>query len=241
MEIKRAYWDRKFEKELKKFFRTQGEEIRRLKNRSDLTRFRNAAIQQVEQDKAKLRKIYQAQYSGIVDDFGKYVYKELLNQKAFSIFAFGVYTWIAAMALKQSNLVSSYTILTIKNAVKKANEEGWTIDTTANLIKDIFFNRFSKSRAKRIARTEVNSASNYGSYAGAQQTGLKLKKIWIATNDSRTRPSHKKAGRHKPIDLNAKFTVGRSKMEYPGDPAGRPEEIINCRCAIGYRRVKDDD
>lgn len=234
MEIKRAFWDRKFEKELKTFFRNQGKEIANL--RVELNRFERAAIQQVNQDATKLRKIYAGMYNGIVTDFGTAVYNELTNEKVFSIFALGVYSWIAATILKNTNLVNSYTILTIKNVVQKGNEEGWTVDLIADTLKTIFLDRFSKKRAKRIARTEVNSASNYGSFAGAQQTGLELKKIWIATNDKRTRPSHKKAGRHAPVGMNEKFTVGKSKMLYPGDPDGRPEEIINCRCAIGYRR-----
>jgi hypothetical protein len=94
-------------------------------------------------------------------------------------------------------------------------------------------------RAKKIARTEVCNVSNYGSLAGAKQTGLILNKIWIpTTSDNKTRPTHKKARFHPPISLNAYFKIGRANLQHPGDPDGPSEEIINCRCAIGYRRVK---
>ena len=56
-----------------------------------------------------------------------------------------------------------------------------------------------------------------------------LEKVWIATNDEKTRPSHVEAhGQRVPLD--ALFAVGLDDLEYPGDPNGSPEEIINCRC-----------
>ena len=56
-----------------------------------------------------------------------------------------------------------------------------------------------------------------------------LEKVWIATNDEKTRPSHVEAhGQRVPLD--ALFAVGTDDLEYPGDPNGSAEEIINCRC-----------
>lgn len=91
----------------------------------------------------------------------------------------------------------------------------------------------SDRRATTIARTEVISASNAGSLATARLLGVDIEKVWEATEDSRTRPSHVEAhGQQVPID--AKFEVGTSKLDFPGDPDGPPEEIINCRCTIVY-------
>ena len=30
------------------------------------------------------------------------------------------------------------------------------------------------------------------------------------------------------------FSVGGEQLEYPGDPSGSAENVINCKCVIGY-------
>jgi len=241
IEVKRAYWDRKFEKELKKFFTAQGDAIYKLRRITDIKQFERQALKQVEQDAPKLNRLFVGMYTGIVTAFGTTVYNELVGKKIFSLFALGIYSWIASMAKSQTGRLNFYTLLTIKNVVKKGIEEGKSVSDIAKTIRTVYLERFSAKRSKRIARTEVNSASNYGSWAGATQTGLTLKKIWISTKDSRTRKTHKRAGQKyqaQPIGLDEYFQVGKGKLKYPGDHSGPPEEVINCRCAVGYRRVK---
>lgn len=59
----------------------------------------------------------------------------------------------------------------------------------------------------------------------------RAEKVWIATNDGRTRPTHRRAHNQRaPLDGN--FTVGRDRLEYPCDPSGSPEEVANCRCRV---------
>lgn len=94
----------------------------------------------------------------------------------------------------------------------------------------------NKVRAARIARTEVISASNYGNLLGAQETGIKMNKVWISTRDSRTRDIHLDADGQS-VDINGFFLVGGDRMQFPGDPSASAENVINCRCAIGYERV----
>lgn len=234
-EAKRARWDKKFKGKMSKFFMDQGKKIGGLEKNGE---FEKNVLSIINGDVSKLKYIYIQLYSDIIRDFGQTVYNELINKKMFSIFAFGVYSWIASIALARAKKVSGYSRLVVLNIVKRANEEGWNINTTAKVIRLLFINSFSKKRAIKIARTEVNTASNYGSFAGAKQTGLELKKFWIDTNDSRTRPTHRKAGRMPPIKMDEKFKVGKGRLSYPGDPSGPAEEVIQCRCTIGYRRVK---
>lgn len=85
----------------------------------------------------------------------------------------------------------------------------------------------SKARAATIARTEVVSASQLGVLSGYEQSGLEIK-IWVATPDGNTRDSHaaidgEEKGLHQP------FSNG---LQFPGDPTGQAEEVINCRCTI---------
>lgn len=114
--------------------------------------------------------------------------------------------------------------------------EGWGYEKITDKIQSEL-NIAERYRAERIARTEVVGASNEGSYAGAKETGLDLMKEWIAYIDDRTRESH--AQPIEPVEMNEKFDVGGAELEYPGDPNGPPEEVINCRCTIGYI-TKDD-
>lgn len=93
----------------------------------------------------------------------------------------------------------------------------------------------STVRAQTIARTEVVSASNAGSLAQAKALGRDgpAEKIWIATHDGRTRFTHQAAdGQIVPIDDT--FRVGHSRLAFPGDPSGAAEEVINCRCTLGW-------
>ena len=90
-----------------------------------------------------------------------------------------------------------------------------------------------KNRANLVAVTEVNGAHNAGWFASAlrvqQDLGRPLSKRWVATHDTHTRATHKAAdGQVRP--LLELFTVGTWPMQYPGDKAGPPEEVINCRC-----------
>lgn len=85
-------------------------------------------------------------------------------------------------------------------------------------------------RSEVIARTETHSASNFAAQGAAEETGLPLKKEWVAVQDDRTRDAHSGVDT-KPIPLNEAFDVNGDTLQYPGDPSGQPENTINCRCA----------
>lgn len=60
----------------------------------------------------------------------------------------------------------------------------------------------------------------------------KLLKGWLTRGDNRVRPTHRAAGRAKPIPVNQLFVVGGDRLRYPGDPKGSAEEVVNCRCRM---------
>lgn len=91
----------------------------------------------------------------------------------------------------------------------------------------------TESRAMTVARTEVISASNGGTYEQVTATGMEGVHEWLATEDARTRESHRLAdGQRQPV--GKPFEVGGSKLRYPGDPLGSVDEIVNCRCTEIY-------
>ena len=92
------------------------------------------------------------------------------------------------------------------------------------------------SRAVTVARTEVMAAVGSGTYFGAIRDAERRGdpapfKAWLATEDSRTRPTHKEADGQRTL-LTSPFIVGTSQLQYPGDPTGPPEEVILCRCVL---------
>lgn len=92
-----------------------------------------------------------------------------------------------------------------------------------------------QNRATVIARTETLGALNAGRLdamrAEAEEFGEALDKIWLATEDSRTRPTHAAADLQR-VPLDAPFVVGGFSLQFPGDPSGPAQEVIQCRCTM---------
>lgn len=93
-----------------------------------------------------------------------------------------------------------------------------------------------ENRAAVVARTESIGALNGGRADGQTQIAAQLggtwEKMWVATFDTRTRDSHRKAEGQRVPAPGGLFSVGEggARMAYPGDPGGPPEETIQCRC-----------
>lgn len=86
----------------------------------------------------------------------------------------------------------------------------------------------------RNARTMTTSAENAGredSYKRAEDMGIKMKQVWIATLDSRTRDAHRELdGQEIPVGGYFQNSVG--KIRFPGDPQADPANVYNCRCTM---------
>ena len=124
-----------------------------------------------------------------------------------------------AYGKKQITAIATSSILQGKSIKGMANDLQKRITT------------MSRDSAIRTARTAVTGAQNAGrqdSYAAAEKMGIKLKKQWLATLDSRTRHSHAMLDGEQ-VDQNKKFFNG---CRFPGDPQGPPHEIYNCRCTL---------
>lgn len=110
-----------------------------------------------------------------------------------------------------NNLADSYHEgLGIKDAGRKINKEfaglkGW--------------------EARRIARTEINSAQNEGAFSAYDELGVEYH-MWWTGNDKRVRDSHRPLHGHI-VAVGNTFSNG---LLYPGDKSGAIKEWINCRC-----------
>ena len=92
------------------------------------------------------------------------------------------------------------------------------------------------NRAVTVARTETIGAVNAGIYRGAVLEAMARGdvapfKIWLSTEDKRTRPTHVTADQQRTL-LSEPFRVGGASLLFPGDPRGPAGEVINCRCSM---------
>lgn len=130
--------------------------------------------------------------------------------------------------------ISQTTINQIEAVLQEAISEGWGVDKTVKELED---SDITKYRARMIVRTETVKATNFTQMAAADNEDYEMDKQWIAIEDGRTRSSHSHAGVDgERIALDDKFT---NELLFPGDPEGDAEEIINCRCTLGYFAKRD--
>lgn len=144
--------------------------------------------------------------------------------------------------------LSEHITETTKDLIRKvftdAYEQGLGIDDIIAQLQDT---ELSKTRARLIARTETMTAANQGAMFVAQDTGLKLNKIWLATADNRTRHTHRVIDGHK-VGLDDYFILPDNvKMLQPGDKGGtdgRPDtparDLCNCRCCVLFEPVREN-
>lgn len=104
----------------------------------------------------------------------------------------------------------------------------------------------NKASQIRNARTSVTSAENAGrndSYKSAEDDGIILDVIWVATINSPIKPRKTHLDLHnKSRNKNGYFDNG---LRYPGDVDGDPSEVYNCRCTTiakvkGFKKVKNE-
>jgi SPP1 gp7 family putative phage head morphogenesis protein len=86
-------------------------------------------------------------------------------------------------------------------------------------------------RAERIARTETTAALNLGYEESLRAVGVK-RKMWVTAHDERVRESHQQM-EGEIVDLDDYFVLpSGTRLRFPCDPEGQPDEVINCRCTI---------
>jgi uncharacterized protein with gpF-like domain len=136
------------------------------------------------------------------------------------------------MVRRRITSIAETTRQQVVNAVSRGYADGLGQREVAKYILGLV-PEFSNYRANMIARTETHGAANYGAGRAARETNLPLNREWIASGDERTRETHSEAD-GQIVGMDEPFTVGGASLMYPGDPAGPAEEVINCRCSVGF-------
>jgi len=133
----------------------------------------------------------------------------------------------------QKDKAYTYYNKLMNSAITQGIVQGETIPQIARRIVDVTGERSYKS-AVRNARTAYGGAQNAGRIEGmhqAQRLGIKVKKKWMATLDSKTRDAHADLdGQIREVDEPFDSELG--KIMYPLDPTADPANVWNCRCTL---------
>lgn len=143
--------------------------------------------------------------------------------------------------LNDAEEITAYTREVIVRVLSEAAQSGSSFDMIVKLLTSN--SELSAMRARRIARTETVTAANGAAYINAKESGLLMRKEWLAVHDKRTRHSHKEVD-GVAVNIDDYFTVGGAKMLTPGARVQEnglpvpPEQVVNCRCTQGFIPVR---
>ncbi|MFE0329061.1 phage portal protein [Streptomyces sp. NPDC058960] len=107
--------------------------------------------------------------------------------------------------------------------------EGESVPELRARIQQVFTN-LSDYRATMIARTETVGGYNAASFLAALDAGA-TRKTWLATNDQRTRETHRQENGNA-VPMNKRFTLTKSR--WPADPTAPAAQSIQCRCSLTF-------
>lgn len=117
----------------------------------------------------------------------------------------------------------------IDSAITQGILQGESMEGIAKRLREVTdMNRAASIRNARTMTTAAENGGRQDSYKRAEKMGIELENQWVATLDGRTRHSHRMLD-GETRKVGEEFSNG---CEYPGDPAGEPEEVYNCRCTL---------
>lgn len=163
--------------------------------------------------------------------------KEAVPDEQLDLMTREILAWIQMGAGSKIAGINRTTLKKIKRQLAEGIAEGESIPKLAKRIDRLYLRQIIPNRSRVIARTEIISASNLGSRAGALATGLTLDHEWIATRDGRTRDAHASVdGQTKPI--TTAYSVAGEQLMFPGDSSlgASASNTVQCRCTEGFLR-----
>jgi len=232
-----------FQKLAREFFLKQGEGIRRfieeeygkslkqLPTPVDIEKVLEVLLTLMQQ--LKLRELTEATIEKILAQAGGEALKQVgIIDMSFSVSSELVQKWIEQNALDLVTTVHQTSKGKLRQMFIDTHESGATIQEISKQIDKLFGDKggFADYRAKRIARTETIKAHNKGAVEGYRQSDVVEGKRWL-TAPGAENPRHELLV-VDPVALDAPFNIEGYLMDFPGDPNGPAEHVINCRCTV---------
>jgi HK97 family phage portal protein len=258
-EQKTLYW-KSMENGREKFYQSVTDQVQRLFEAERQTVLKSyesggeeKAIQSIDNGIKAWQKLLAGVYVEVMQTFGDEIFKQLKNDSIqmetkglFNVFHKFVQEFIAKTVAQKVVQITDVTKNKIKGIINVGHTNGESIVEISQRLDSLYLDQIIPNRSVVIARTEVIGASNAGNSYAADQTGLKLEKIWISTKDNRTRDENDnfdhvsmdgvKVLKNDPYDVPGK--KGNDSIMFPGDPNGQAGNIIQCRCTEYYKKIK---
>jgi len=165
----------------------------------------------------------------VMRDFAREFQPAKALKQTLDEFELFVTEWLKAHATKSITSILATNLEDVKSIIVAGVQEGQSHYTMANQLKQFYEDR-SYWKAERVSRTEVGTATGKAQQVSAEQSGVVKTKSWLSARDGRVRDSHSFID-GETVTLDQHFSNG---LDYPGDPGGTAEEIINCRCVAIY-------
>lgn len=122
-----------------------------------------------------------------------------------------------------------WNVKNINSQVAQGIVQGESIPHLAERLSRVTaMNAYAAVRTARTMDTNCENAGRVQAMQRAAEWGVRTRKRWLCTHDSRTRDSHLEIDGETVAD-DATFSNG---CRWPGDSAGPAAEVYNCRCTI---------
>lgn len=182
---------------------------------------------------------------------------DYINSQTPEIYALN-YNWINEQLAKDIPDFVSQSITTeeadrygdlTKQTVSKSKDTRWNennlkksivVGASLSMEQDRIMERGAKITIQKNLNSAIMHCNGMGTDAEtrarldgmfrAEDMGVDIGKVWMATLDNRTRDSHAQLDGNS-VGLYDRFDNG---LDRPRDPDGEPAEICNCRCTLQY-------
>ena len=179
------------------------------------------------------RQLYSEHALGAIADGAKGVFADLGLEAIFKVTDPRVAAFVSSSSFQSGVAINETTAKVLSDLLADAFAEGIGPIAFRTRIEKVF-EGFKGARSVTIARTEMNSASNWArdqAMIDSKAMGVKLKKMWASARDVLVRETHVRAN-GQTREIEDAFDVGSCKMMHPmdGDLCADASEIVNCRC-----------
>ena len=175
--------------------------------------------------------------------------KEFTVDAFTSVFERDLLGWLYSNSLSRVQSVQQGLIQYLQEFISKGVADNLTIDEIARDMQKLINRRdFYRWQSLRIARTETTAAANYSATIVSETSGIVNQKIWISSQDARTRRMPEAEFNHLVmngvrVEEKEMFKVpskfGIEELRFAGDPKGSASNVINCRCNTTLVPKKD--
>lgn len=170
------------------------------------------------------------------DEAGQQVYDELGKDDPWISPPAKVKAFLATRENRLKN-VPQEVFDTIKNQLTEGIDKGESIKDLAARVRSTF-NEIGTGRGKTIAMTETTAAYGTARQESMTSAGVQYKE-WLTSHNANVRPAHAEA-EGQVRQIGDPFDVDGEELDYPGDPEGSPENVINCHC-VSIPVASDDE